>query len=54
VAGKERKIERWGKVERETEGEVQEEHLKAKRTSFIHERLSALCTFWRYEEQGGQ
>jgi hypothetical protein len=43
VAGKERKNERRGKRERKTEREVQEEHLKAKRISFIHERLSALC-----------
>jgi hypothetical protein len=37
VAGKERKNERWGKGERKTEGKIQEEHLKAKRISFIHE-----------------
>jgi hypothetical protein len=43
VAGKERKNERQGKGERKTEGEVQDKHLKAKRISFIHERLSALC-----------
>jgi hypothetical protein len=30
----------WGE---KTEGEVQEEHLKANRISFIHEHLSALC-----------
>jgi hypothetical protein len=35
---KERKNERWGKGERKA-GEVQEEHLKAKRISFIHEHL---------------
>jgi hypothetical protein len=43
VAGKEIKNERRGKGERKTEGEVQEEHLKAKRISFIHQRLWALC-----------
>jgi hypothetical protein len=42
MAGKEGKNERQGKGERKTE-EVQDEHLKTKTISFIHECLSALC-----------
>jgi hypothetical protein len=46
-SGWERKNERWGKEGRKTEGEVQEKPLKAKRISFIHEHLTALCNrFW--------